>query len=229
MPNPPKTRQQQILIVEPAVHNPEIETFNKMSVTSSLPCSYHLPAMLGMSSLHAISQSEIAGIVIGGSRANVEDGLPWQEPLNNWLKKQMALKVPILGICYGHQLIGHLFGGKISKLDKKQSGFREITIHRENRLGLKDHNVLMIVSHEEYVVDCPRDFNVLASSELLASEGFSHKDLPIWTLQPHPEATLEFCLNNRIKIDNFDFTGGYHTVDRFFHYCAHRSATSMFI
>ncbi len=56
----------------------------------------------------------LAGIVITGSHAMVSDREPWSEALVPWLQRAVALETPVLGICYGHQLLAHALGGEVA-------------------------------------------------------------------------------------------------------------------
>lgn len=56
---------------------------------------------------------DVAGIVITGSHAMVTDDLPWMQACAAWLRAAIDKQVPVLGICFGHQLLGHALGGEV--------------------------------------------------------------------------------------------------------------------
>lgn len=56
----------------------------------------------------------LAGVVITGSHAMVSDRLPWSERLAGWLAACVDSELPVLGICYGHQLLAHALGGVVT-------------------------------------------------------------------------------------------------------------------
>ena len=56
----------------------------------------------------------LAGIVLTGSHAMVSDREPWSEALVPWLQEAVRLNTPVLGICYGHQLLAHALGGEVA-------------------------------------------------------------------------------------------------------------------
>lgn len=58
--------------------------------------------------------STLAGIVVSGSHAMVSDREPWSEALLPWVRQAVASSTPFLGICYGHQLLAHAFGGEVA-------------------------------------------------------------------------------------------------------------------
>ncbi|CAM3785135.1 glutamine amidotransferase [Paracidovorax anthurii] len=56
----------------------------------------------------------IAGVVLTGSHAMVTDRAGWSEGLGRWLARAVAARTPVLGICYGHQLLAHALGGEVA-------------------------------------------------------------------------------------------------------------------
>lgn len=59
------------------------------------------------------AQADIAGVVVTGSHSMVSDREPWSEATAAWLRDTVAAEVPVLGICYGHQLLAHALGGEV--------------------------------------------------------------------------------------------------------------------
>ncbi|NBX76882.1 MAG: hypothetical protein EBQ92_10040 [Proteobacteria bacterium] len=210
-----KSKNPLILVIDPAVKSPELETFNRLAQTSPVALSYHLPALFGLNSLQKLSDHEIKGIIILGSLSSVNEKLPWQAELGELLKKHFNQQTPILGLCFGHQLIAHLFGGKVDYVfpdQKKHLGFREVNL-KENRLWGPSCKGELYVSHQEHVVSIPKDFSVSANSDSIAIEGLAHTSLPIWTFQPHPEKEPK-------SGDRARFVFGHQLVDRFLYFCA---------
>nr|KAJ8743973.1 glutamine amidotransferase [Delftia sp. PS-11] len=58
--------------------------------------------------------SQLAGVVVSGSHAMVTDREPWSERLAGWLRTCIESRLPVLGICYGHQLLAHAMGGLVA-------------------------------------------------------------------------------------------------------------------
>lgn len=56
---------------------------------------------------------ECGGVVITGSHAMVTDNLPWSVALAAWLPEVVAMRIPLLGVCYGHQLLAAALGGRV--------------------------------------------------------------------------------------------------------------------
>ncbi len=192
----------QIAVIDPAVKTAETDCFNRLVMESPLPLTYHLPKIGGMDSLLGL-HGELAGIIVLGSGSSVNDAEPWQLAMNQWLKPQMDKGVPTIGLCYGHQLIAHLFGAKVDFIfaDKhKHLGFRTVSL-KANRLW--DNHAMdgeLVVSHREQVVDCPPGFEIVGCSPEIKVDALAHKSLPIWSFQSHPESTASFLKSQGIPL-----------------------------
>lgn len=214
-----------IAVLDPAVRIPELDSFNQLAMKAPLPLTYHLPALFGMESL-ANNDPGLAGIIIMGSGASVYDQLPWQEPMNQWLKTKMLAGVPTFGICYGHQLIAHLFGGKVGFLhtsQEKELGLRQVHI-QPCTLWEKSQHGALVISHREHVTACPTGFSIMAKSPVVPIEGLCHDKLPIFSFQAHPEAAFGFAehagitAKQRIVAEDFHF--GHSLMTKFMDYVA---------
>jgi GMP synthase (glutamine-hydrolysing) len=187
-----------------------------MARRSRIPLTYHLPALFGLESLRS-GEDEIAGLVILGSGASVYDGAPWQHAMADWLRPRLVSGLPILAICYGHQLVASLLGGEVGWLfEEKRAGLREVRLSANPLWGDPRVGPVM-VSHRQGVVKVPDEFEVAGSSDEVAVEALVHRRLPIWTFQFHPEATAQFAVNNSVPFDGSaaSLTFGHSLVDAF--------------
>src|SRR5205814_1060453 len=64
-------------------------------------------------------------------------------------------------------------------------------------LGPKPIEGKLVVTHREIVVNCPKDFEVIGSSDDVRVDAIAHKKLPIWGFQSHPEATEHFLMRKQ--------------------------------
>ena len=192
-----------LAVIDPAVRIPELDNFNRMVLAApELSLSFHLPALFGMTSLSLVPQKPDA-VVIFGSGASVYEGLPWQDALNAWLLERIHESLPILGICYGHQLLAHLLGGQVAFIRpsrEKYKGLRTVQFTKRGFWGEAGTSARYVVSHAEAVTQLPNDTEVVASSEICKVEAFAHKHLPIWGIQAHPEAGPDFVQNQGIDV-----------------------------
>ena len=127
------------------------------------------------------------GIILSGGPSTVT-----KKNFQTIPKKILKKKIPILGICYGLQLIAKLFGGKINPSKKKREFGRAILFSKKSSLLTNNFlrtkkNVWM--SHEDAVVKLPKNFHIIAStkeSKLTIIENTKEK---IYGVQFHPEVT----------------------------------------
>lgn len=115
-------------------------------------------------------------------------------------------KIPILGVCLGHQAIGQAFGGKIIHAKTIMHG-KTSNIHHVNQGVFKDiNNPFVATRYHSLVVErksLPNSFDITAWTEDKEIMGIKHKTLPIEGVQFHPESILtdygHDLLNNFIK------------------------------
>jgi len=116
----------------------------------------------------------------------------------------MDLNLPILGLCYGHQLIAQMVGGKVEPAEQREYGVAYVTI--DNPIGVlkglgKKEKVWM--SHGDTVFTLPAEFEVLAHTENSPVAAFRHRTKPIYGLQWHPE--VAHTENGMQMLRNFVF------------------------
>lgn len=139
------------------------------------------------------AQNACDAYIISGSSSSVLDPDPWIETLSGFLTN-VDTKQPIVGVCFGHQLLHQTFGGKVEQSAKGWG------------IGVHDYDVAMpmdwmkpcidsiglLVSHMDQVVETAPDTTVIASSDFCPN-AITTIGTNILTLQPHPEHTKEFA------------------------------------
>lgn len=122
------------------------------------------------------------GIIISGGPCSVyEEGSPTIDP------KVLGAGVPVLGICYGHQLIAHHLGGKVEKGERGEYGIAHLQLTSEDELwkGVEASQIWM--SHRDSVAEMPAGFTVIASTSTSGVAAMSDPARRLYGLQFHPE------------------------------------------
>lgn len=135
--------------------------------------------------------------IVTGSRHGVYDGLPWIEPLKAFLRACLAERVPVVGVCFGHQILAEALGGRVVKSDRGWGlGVQdyELTARPSWLADLPDRFAVNAV-HQDQVIALPEGATVLARSAHCdyAALAYGDPESPdAITLQPHPEFGPEF-------------------------------------
>ncbi|MDP8299130.1 MAG: glutamine-hydrolyzing GMP synthase [Candidatus Tantalella remota] len=134
-------------------------------------------------SIKRIKEIAPRGIIFSGGPSSVYDkGAPGFD------KRVLDLGIPVLGICYGMQLIGKLAGGNIRKSGKREYGHTLVNFDRRNPLfkGIDSKGVTWM-SHRDKVSKLPKGFKAIARSENTACASFYDRSRDIYGVQFHPE------------------------------------------
>ncbi|MBW1692767.1 MAG: glutamine amidotransferase [Deltaproteobacteria bacterium] len=135
--------------------------------------------------------SGLSGVIITGSHDMVTDRKEWSERTGAWLPSVIKAGVPLLGICYGHQLIAHAMGGKVG-FNPSGSEFGTVDVQ------LSEHSaqdplfdgfppiIRVHVSHTQSVLSLPPKSTLLASSSKDPHQAYALGE-NVWGVQFHPE------------------------------------------
>jgi GMP synthase (glutamine-hydrolysing) len=133
-------------------------------------------------------------IIISGSMSSCLEESEWSLDLERMLKQALTENKPVLGVCYGHQLIARTLGGVsiVRKSETPEFGWIKIQSKNDNPLfdGLLKE-FYSFASHWEEVSQLPKDVVCFASSERCSIQGLQLKDRPVFGIQFHPERSLE--------------------------------------
>ncbi len=136
---------------------------------------------------------EVAGFVLTGSSSSVTERAPWMLRFEEYVREAVARDLPMLGVCFGHQILGQALGGSVEKNPRgREIGTRTVTRTEHGAddplfegLGATfDVNT----THVDSVVRLPPGARVLASTELEPHAAFALADKPgVRAVQFHPE------------------------------------------
>lgn len=159
-----------------------------------------VPSDITVDEIKALNEKfNIKGIILSGGPSSVyEPNAPKMNP------EILEISLPVLGLCYGHQLIARIIKGTVKPATCKEYGIAEVIIDRPvgilNCLGKKE---TVWMSHGDTVLKLPPDFESLAHTSSCPIAAFRHKNKPIYGLQWHPEVI--HTKNGEKMLNNFIF------------------------
>ena len=136
-------------------------------------------------SLPDLEKKKIVGVVLSGGPSSIyEEGAP------KLTFNVTDLKVPVLGICYGHQLLAHELGGKVLASNNREYGVQELQIGRKDVIiaGLEDKQPV-VMSHGDRVEEIPPGFTTIGSTATCEHAIMVNDERKIFSVQFHPEVT----------------------------------------
>ncbi|KAL1336173.1 hypothetical protein HN51_030587 [Arachis hypogaea] len=144
------------------------------------------------------------GFVITGSCNDAHGNDPWIHQLLNLLQKLNSINKKVLGICFGHQILGRALGGKVCRSPSGWDiGIRTVNLSSSSSLKLPS-KLSIIECHRDEIWELPPKAEVIAWSEKTGIEMFRYGD-HIMGIQGHPEYTKDilFHLIDRLTQHNY--------------------------
>ena len=128
------------------------------------------------------------GCIVTGSRASVYWDEPWIGELKQWVGDAVEAGLPFLGVCYGHQLLADVLGGRVEGMGDYEIGYRTVE-HDGSRLfeGV-DEEFTVFTTHSDRVAELPPGADLIARNDY-GVHGFRKGD--VFTVQFHPEYDME--------------------------------------
>lgn len=157
--------------------------YNQLIARRVRECNVYCEVLPYSTSLERIKEINPKGIIFTGGPASV-----YAEDSPTCDKEIFELGIPVLGICYGCQLMTYLLGGKVSKAPVREYGKTEVTVDNNSRLfdGVKETSICWM-SHTDYVEVLPEGFTVSAHSESCPIAGLEKPSKNLYGVQFHPE------------------------------------------
>jgi len=110
--------------------------------------------------------AECAAYLTTGSKFGVNDGLAWIDALEEFVRQLWDQRIPLVGVCFGHQLMAKALGGTVGKSEKGWGvgvSFNQV-VARKGWMAPWQEKLDLIVSHQDQVVQLPAQAEVLVSS-----------------------------------------------------------------
>lgn len=148
-------------------------------------------------SLEKIKAKNPKGIIFTGGPASV-----YGEDSPKCDKGIFELGIPVLGICYGMQLMTHFLGGTVSRADKREYGTTEVQIDNTSSLfqGFGDTNGFLM-SHTDFVANVPEGFRNIGHTSSCPNAAMENPEKKLYGIQFHPE--VNNSVNGTLVIKNF--------------------------
>ncbi|MCP4647451.1 MAG: glutamine-hydrolyzing GMP synthase [bacterium] len=141
--------------------------------------------------LMEVAEKNPDAIILSGGPSSVTAGENYvSEQIVNWIWKgdENWANTPLLGLCWGHQVIAHTLGGNVAKGKSAEYGISKIIVDNEDLLFREiPKEFTAWVSHFDEVKELPEGFVPLAHSETCEIEAMRHKERKIFGCQFHPE------------------------------------------
>lgn len=131
------------------------------------------------------SVNDADGWLITGSKFGAYEGHAWIAPLEDFLRRAYDAAVPIVGVCFGHQVLAQALGGKV---EKYAGGW---SVGAADYVGIDGRQDRILAWHQDQVTALPQGAEVIGVSDFCRYAMLSYGDRAL-SVQPHPEFTPEF-------------------------------------
>jgi GMP synthase-like glutamine amidotransferase len=151
--------------------------------TVSIPAGEPLPAIEGLEA-----------ILITGSSAGVYDDFKWIAPLEEFVRAAHQNHVPMVGVCFGHQLIAQALGGTVRKSEKGWGLGRHVYDVAPGNGVIDGTHIALACSHQDQVITPPPGARTIMSSDFTPHAGLLYAGDTTLSVQAHPEFSLGFAM-----------------------------------
>ena len=157
--------------------------YNQLIARRVRECNVYSEIVPYKISIEEIKAKNPKGIIFTGGPASVyEEGAPKCD------KEIFNLGIPILGICYGMQLMTNTLNGEVQRANKREYGETNVQIDNDSKLfqGLEEENICLM-SHTDFVAKVPEGFKKIGSTENCPIAAMENEEKGFYGIQFHPE------------------------------------------
>ena len=173
--------------------------YNQLIARRVRECNVYSEVVPYNISIEKIKEKNPKGIIFTGGPASV-----FGEDSPKCADRIFDLGIPVLGICYGMQLMTYTLGGNVAKANKREYGTTEVNIDNSSLLfeGFENTNGFLM-SHTDFVETVPEGFKNIASTPSCPNAAMENKERKLYGIQFHPE--VNNSINGTRVIKNFLF------------------------
>lgn len=167
--------------------DPYTAMFREMFASTGHAFEYEAVRVLDGDSLP--DPSMLDGIAITGSSAGVYEDHAWFAPLRAFIRSAYAARTPMVGICFGHQIMADALGGDVRKSEKGWGLGRHTyrVTRRPSFMSSAPDTLSIVCSHQDQVIVPPAEAQVILASDFTPNAGLYYDNGAALSFQPHPE------------------------------------------
>ncbi|MBY0754569.1 glutamine-hydrolyzing GMP synthase [Clostridium sardiniense] len=171
--------------------------YNQLIARRVRECGVYCEIIPYSYTIEKIKEKNPKGIIFtGGPNSVYGEGAPRVN------EEVFNLGIPVLGICYGDQLMAHTLGGKVATAPVREYGKTEINLDNSSRLfkGIDSKDICWM-SHTDYISEAPEGFKIIAHTEVCPVAAMENEERNLYGVQFHPE--VEHTPFGQKMIQNF--------------------------
>ena len=172
--------------------------YNQLIARRVRECNVYCEVMSYKNSIEKIKEKNPVGIIFTGGPNSVYD-----EKSPHCDKAIFELGIPILGICYGSQLMAYTLGGHVDTAPVSEYGKTEITTSESKLFENVDKNTVVWMSHTDYIDKIPEGFKITAYSNDCPCAAYENEEKKLYAVQYHPE--VNHSVQGQQMLKNFLF------------------------
>lgn len=172
--------------------------YNQLIARRVRECNVYCEVMSYKNSIDKIKEKNPVGIIFTGGPNSVYD-----ESSPHYDKEIFELGIPILGICYGSQLMAYTLGGHVTTAPVSEYGKTEITTSESKIFENVDKNTIVWMSHTDYIDKIPEGFKITAYSDACPCAAYENEEKKLYAVQYHPE--VNHSVQGQQMLKNFLF------------------------
>ena len=188
-----------ITIVEAGLVSPEHQTqhgsypqmFERMIGEADASVSFSTVRLIDGEGLP--DPAGLDAILITGSSAGVYEDLDWIAPLERFVRTAYEARIPMVGICFGHQLIAQALGGTVGKSQNGWGIGRHVYDVMPGNGAIDGEKIAVACTHQDQVIEPPATATTILHSTFTPHAGLLYENGATLSLQPHPEFTAAFA------------------------------------